>query len=246
MISDLCLFMLFVHVIGDFQAQTRGMAEHKATGRGMLMHAGVLSLLSALAGVLIWLFGMPAGGAFFIVLTLLILHLMLDILKQWLTRFCRANLKDSLLFAADQLLHVLLIVLVVDVLFAPHAGLIMPLSRPLLKWMLLIALVTKPANICFKVIFERYQLNTGPDAAPNDLPEPGAGALIGSLERLLAALFFSLGQYAAVGLVFTAKSIARFRQIDENKRFAEYYLIGTLFSMLYVLLAYLLIFHAVA
>jgi hypothetical protein len=46
--------------------------------------------------------------------------------------------------------------------------------------------------------------------------------------------------------VFTAKSIARFRQIDENKRFAEYYLIGTLFSMLYVLLAYLLIFHAVA
>lgn len=45
-----------------------------------------------------------------------------------------------------------------------------------------------------------------------------------------------LGQFAAIGLVFTAKSIARYNKISESPAFAEYYLIGSLYSIISVLL----------
>jgi hypothetical protein len=65
---------------------------------------------------------------------------------------------------------------------------------------------------------------------PPDSP-PEMGRLIGILERWLVMLFVAAGQWGAVGLVMAAKSIARFRQLEE-RRFSEYYLIGTLCSLL--------------
>lgn len=50
------------------------------------------------------------------------------------------------------------------------------------------------------------------------------------LERTITAILLLCNQFAAVGLVITAKSIARFKQM-ENKEFAERYLIGTLLSL---------------
>ena len=69
----------------------------------------------------------------------------------------------------------------------------------------------------------------------------GAGAIIGNMERILSAIFMATGQWAAIGVIFTAKSIARFKQMEENKQFAEYYLIGTLYSILYVVVAFFLL-----
>ena len=43
-------------------------------------------------------------------------------------------------------------------------------------------------------------------------------------------IFLSIGQYSAVGLVLTAKSIARYDKISKDQVFAEYYLLGTLLS----------------
>jgi len=63
----------------------------------------------------------------------------------------------------------------------------------------------------------------------------GAGARIGYLERIFVLTLVILGQYGAIALVFTAKSIARFNELKERE-FAEYYLIGTLASILISLL----------
>lgn len=60
----------------------------------------------------------------------------------------------------------------------------------------------------------------------------GAGAAIGILERSLTLTFVFLGQYAAIAIVLTAKSIARFDELKKQD-FAEYYLIGTLSSILF-------------
>lgn len=70
------------------------------------------------------------------------------------------------------------------------------------------------------------------------LPERGlkrAGAIIGVLERLLVLTLVLLGQYAAIALIFAAKSIARFEEL-KDREFAEYYLIGTLSSILFAML----------
>jgi hypothetical protein len=79
-----------------------------------------------------------------------------------------------------------------------------------------------------------------PTAAPDPAPRPkpsvpsGApariGATIGALERLLIVVFVLVGAEAAVGFVIAAKTIARFKQLDD-RGFAEYYLLGTLASV---------------
>lgn len=66
---------------------------------------------------------------------------------------------------------------------------------------------------------------------------PGAGATIGLLERIVMSICIIFNQFASIGLVFTAKSIARYNKISESPTFAEYYLIGSLFSILSVLLS---------
>ena len=82
-----------------------------------------------------------------------------------------------------------------------------------------------------------------PDAAPattvtatsepaHAKPAPPArvGEAIGILERLLIVTFVLVGAEAAIGLVIAAKTLARFRQLDDRD-FAEYYLLGTLASV---------------
>jgi hypothetical protein len=56
------------------------------------------------------------------------------------------------------------------------------------------------------------------------------GATIGVIERLLIAALVLSGGVATVGLVIAAKTIARFRQL-EDRVFAEYYILGTLASV---------------
>ena len=63
----------------------------------------------------------------------------------------------------------------------------------------------------------------------------GAGSTIGILERLLVTsivVFWPKLDATAIGLIFSAKSIARFPEMgrEDGTRFAEYYLVGTLTS----------------
>ncbi len=61
------------------------------------------------------------------------------------------------------------------------------------------------------------------------------GRAIGVLERAIALTLVLLNQYGALGLVVAAKSLARFKAL-EDRDFAEYFLIGTLASLLLALL----------
>lgn len=57
------------------------------------------------------------------------------------------------------------------------------------------------------------------------------GRTIGALERVILLTLVLLGQWGALGLVLAAKSVARFKDL-EKRNFAEYYLVGTLTSVL--------------
>ncbi|WP_079509312.1 DUF3307 domain-containing protein [Mesobacillus jeotgali] len=56
------------------------------------------------------------------------------------------------------------------------------------------------------------------------------GKLIGYIERMLVILLTYYGSYPAIAFIVTAKSIARFKQMDDRD-WAEYFLLGTLTSM---------------
>ena len=56
------------------------------------------------------------------------------------------------------------------------------------------------------------------------------GSTIGILERVLIVVFVLAGVEAAIGFVVAAKTLARFKLLDDRD-FAEYYLLGTLASV---------------
>ena len=100
----------------------------------------------------------------------------------------------------------------------------------LFRYTLALLIAGNPSNHIIKNLLASYQ----PKGKKKD-EQIQIGAFIGTLERIIVLLMFSINQFAAAGLVFTAKSIARYNEIAENKAFAEYYLLGTLLSLLFAL-----------
>lgn len=107
----------------------------------------------------------------------------------------------------------------------------------ILRMLLFFSIIGKPVNEIFKTFFGRFQVVQDDKSLVQ-----GAGAVVGILERLIMGIFVLTGQFAAIGLIFTAKSVARYNKISENQSFAEYYLIGSLFSMISVLVTYIILY----
>ena len=92
------------------------------------------------------------------------------------------------------------------------------------SWRLRLGTVVATAEAVPAATVARPPAST-PVASPAQL-----GATIGVLERLLIVTFVLTGSSAAVGFVVAAKTLARFKQLDDRD-FAEYYLVGTLASV---------------
>ena len=254
-LSDITILFLIIHVVADFYLLSIGLgAEKESKDKAFSWHTVVYAtvmLLSALALTLIQ--GDPrmmwAG------LTLSSLHAAAALLKYIISKTKRMEKPNAQawLYLSDQLLLILCAVFITNRFTAA-----LPIPGLTLRWILLLSLIHKPANVSFKNLFSKYEsaegIAAGGQANGDKVTEgkadgdpgkpdtlPGAGAVIGSLERVLCAIFIGLGQYASIGLIYTAKSIARFKKIEENPKFAEYYLIGTLYSILFVVACYLLV-----
>lgn len=77
-----------------------------------------------------------------------------------------------------------------------------------------------------------------------DTQEYNRGRVIGVLERWLLIATVMLGTYAALGLLVAAKGLVRIKEL-EDRDFSEYFLIGTLTSVLLALVLGLLVRAAV-
>jgi hypothetical protein len=76
-----------------------------------------------------------------------------------------------------------------------------------------------------------------------DLMEINRGRLIGNLERLLLTLVVAGGSYAALGFLIAAKGLIRSEELQERE-FAEYFLVGSICSVLVALCGGLVIRYA--
>lgn len=93
--------------------------------------------------------------------------------------------------------------------------------------------IHKPTNIFITNILQFYK---PANKESNNENTKKVGRMIGTVERIIMLFFLLIRQYSLVGLVLTAKSIARYNKISEDKEFAEYYLLGTLLSTICVLM----------
>lgn len=239
--NDFTILLLITHVMGDFHLQSESLARKKKDSiKYLLPHIVIHFVLLIIPLLLSILNGMTKYGLISVA-TVIISHYIMDYFKIKLNE--KYKDKDKLLFIIDQIVHISVILLIGEILLKNTLGTvsIYYISRNVLNWILLLLLITKPANIIFKISFNKYELKKNDSKDEEDLTVPGAGALIGSLERILSVIFLAINSISAIGLVYTAKSIARFKQIELNRQFAEYYLIGTLYSILYALVSYYLV-----
>ena len=248
------LVFLISHLLGDFYFQSDKLAHMKVEKYKFLLLHSLLYLVVYVTFILpFWSFPLFLGA-----IILAASHYIIDSLKYILSKKYGDH---KALFFIDQLLHIACIFTAsVYLTQAGYEVKLLPLItnalspviinyESILMWIGLILLLLKPANITIMQFTRKYRpmkTNSGSNDNVNEDISTGydnAGALIGSLERLLIALLISVGQYAAIGLVLTAKSVARYNKIAEDKQFAEYYLLGTLTSTLYAILAYFVIFR---
>jgi hypothetical protein len=85
------------------------------------------------------------------------------------------------------------------------------------------------------------------DTLPASVDEPGQtgidtkeynrGRLIGNLERIVLTIVVAAGSYAALAFLVAAKGVVRSDEFDKDREFAEYFLIGSLASVLVALCA---------
>lgn len=244
---DRTVFLLLIlgHVLGDFYLQFDVFASRKEHSFAFLLLHGLLygaamMFTAALTGnQLIVLCAAGLSGA----------HFIIDGGKLWIRKCCPNALKnEGKVYLADQTLHIACILAAVLVLpfreqsvaFAEWVQWLLIRSGlhggDALSWLLLILLIIKPCSVTVRKVLVKYRPSSMADEGV-----PNAGALIGVMERCIILLMLSMGQYAAIGLVLTAKSVARYKRISDDPQFSEYYLLGTLLSTLLVIMGYRLL-----
>ncbi|WP_207420542.1 DUF3307 domain-containing protein [Desertivirga brevis] len=222
----LLIKLLVAHLIGDFFLQPDRWVIEKEARK---LKSPKLYYHILIHGILTILFTWNAG---FLVPALLIMlfHGIIDGIK---LSFQRPDTKRRWFFA-DQLFHILTIVIVWYTY--EHPSIDFSYFKSDTFWILTLALLflTYPTSIIIKTLIAKWTPNV-PLPASN-LTGIGslesAGKYIGILERLLTFLFITTGHYEAVGFLIAAKSIFRFGDLKEGNdlKFTEYVLIGTLLS----------------
>jgi len=221
-VNPYLILLLICHLLSDYYFQSQKMADRKDQDKKVL---GLHILYVALPLIVVSFCHLDLWWICFVIL---LTHAAIDFLKPIVQK--QLKLPTAWTFALDQVLHIGILTCLV-LMGAKNGTTYLPLDT--LNLIFYVLLVGKPSNIAFKILFAKYQ----PTSKKKMDTITGAGSMIGFLERLVIGACLVYGQFASIGLVFTAKSIARYNKISENPAFAEYYLIGSLFSILSALLA---------
>ncbi|MFH5835166.1 DUF3307 domain-containing protein [Proteiniclasticum sp. C24MP] len=259
------LSMLISHTLTDFVIQTDNMVKAKSERRlkGYLLHGAALLLTSL--PFLMLLDGSGMRKAISKVLIIIASHLVIDYLKEGvhkhLERKAAAKISRLLLFLSDQALHIAVILVVTSGSSMEYNGLSLWLTDTFLrnnevtyesvKRIFLVLYISFSGAYFIPLMLDKvYEkvvgytdilneiLKVGEDEiAHGFIDEVKAGKWIGILERVLMVIFLYSNQFSSIGFIIAVKSLARFKMM-ENKIFAEYYLMGTLFSVVYTFLVY--------
>jgi hypothetical protein len=243
--SALLALLIAGHVFADFLVQTDAVARRKPHSTPLMLWHGLLTLLTH--AVLVWPFWNPAVlGA---VILIAVVHTIIDMVRAAIGTRWVDPLQS---FLIDQTLHAAVIVLAwwgVLALDGARHGWLELGDAALLAYgscsVVIAGLVFngKGGTKTVRTLLERYPevvpgharevgfLAQGDEALQDERDTYAMGRTIGILERLLLYTLVLLGQWSALGFVLAAKSVARFREL-ESKHFADYYLIGTLTSVL--------------
>jgi hypothetical protein len=229
------LLLLAGHLLSDFLFQSARIARDKGRRVGVLFEHGFWTFVVHAAV----LFPFWNGQVLLGLAVLALAHIGID----WLKPRINANEGKTLYgFFLDQGFHLATLIALGWALHYMGAARTTSMSPGLLDTYVRAMVIAagfafngKGGTAVVRLLLGRFPDISGPLRADRS----GAyamGLIIGNLERFILYLLVLLGHWGALGFVIAAKSIARFKELDE-KGFADYYLIGTLVSVLVALIS---------
>lgn len=223
-------FLLF-HMLFDFYFQTNKMADKKDSNRIALgLHCLIYAAGAAATVALLFEASVAATAASFAVFALS--HWFID--GSLRRKIAGLDLSPVGSFLSDQMLHIVLLFML-SVLCC-HLWVMRPIASNLLgnrgaelSWVSTLCFCGRPCSIAIAKVLQ-FLRNPGTEQSACT-SNAHSGKWIGIFERLIVAALSLLNQYSAIAFIFTAKSIARFKQLESDKDFAEVYLLGSLASV---------------
>lgn len=190
---------------------------------------------------------------FKILLWIAFMHFVIDEIKTFIIKFKPSFENSILLFITDQLIHISIIVLFTSNFNFIKISMALinitsayPSSINICDRYLIIAIVFLSCTWGTGIFIRKYiqamnfkiyrklidkEFIIIKNSKEVDIGSPNGGFIIGILERTFILLVMAIGQPQMVGFVLTAKSIARFKKMDDSS-FAEYFIIGTFISFI--------------
>jgi len=230
-------FLVLLHIIGDFYTQSNSInGLKKKNFKHLFLHVVIYTV--------------PFISLFFLIekwhitlifiVVLFLSHLCIDYLK---VKYESNNSSNYKIFLFDQLLHILVLYISWLVLknyfvgtesitlLLQSIGISINLER-VFSVLIVFATILKPTSYLIEMLLPMKKNNNqnNTNNGKINISETNYGAFIGNLERITIVLLGLLNLWSSIALVITAKSIARFKQL-EDKDFAQKYLIGTLLSL---------------
>ncbi len=238
MLDSLLIIIFLLHILADFYFQNQKMADNKKENFIYVIYHSIIYFFTML---LIFIFYEFNLAFVFAIGGIGISHFIVDLGKYYLSN--KRDLKESSLFIIDQLIHIAIILSLY--LLIENTDLIVVNQRWNLNSLIIyfnsvvaLLLIFKPANILIKSFISASSYKEEKESV--DVPPLRLGKIIGNLERILIVLLLCANQFVVIGYIFTAKSIARWKKLTEDKDFAEYYLVGTLLSVIISIIIYYL------
>lgn len=255
--TETFIALLFAHTLADFVLQNDWIVRNKRNPLALGLHALIVGLTAVAA----------TGTLHPALLALALVHIGIDVGKLALTTLWKTSAGFGP-FMIDQALH--LASLVALTLWLPElwtqglwssgassgGGILgtgiwsdataLPLTHlpAVLALLTGLILATRAGGFAVGLLMEPFAPHLGKGDASKSLP--GAGRVIGYLERGLIFALVLFGQAQGVGLLIAAKSILRFGAVKDDRRLSEYVIIGTLASFGWALIVAFATLHALA
>lgn len=217
--THLAVALLCGHLLADFVSQTKRSAVLKTNPLVLTSHALVAALVPYLL--------IGAWSLWHIPVVTFLTHWLIDFVK---VRSRRHGLAP---FAIDQIAHLLVIFyLVQSTDVAPFVLRWVTRFGDVFSSILIVVsgaiAVTVVSGVAVGYVVRGLQ---PPSSSVRETGFPSGGETIGQLERFLVFVLVLTGHFEAIGFLVAAKSILRFGELKEERRDAEYVIIGTKWSL---------------
>ena len=233
--------LISVHLLADFLFQTSAYSEKKRKKlKPLLLHCFIYFIVFEIVLLPILQF----KKAFLLGMIISVLHFFINFTKNKLEKSFPQRRLQIWIFSINQLIHFVILIGIYYIFNLANSvsNLYLKLEgyenfKTIILYISVFSIIFEPASLFIRKLFTSISPKTYPK---EKLEELKAGNIIGKLERIIIAILLLNNQFGVIGFVLTAKSIARFKQM-EDKNFAEKYLIGTLTSFLIVLVTVLIL-----